>query len=286
MRPVLRNVLPALAGVAFVFLSSGRPATAEDQPFFTLDATDILPESGREFEQTFTWTSGKPGQSFNGILGESEFEYGWSDQIKLAAKAEYDWTRTRDHIVVGAPAVEGAALDGIAGEAIYQIMNVYFDPIGLGILVSPGIGRNSRSLEAKALLQKNFLNDRLRAVLNIGGMIGTERSNDAWRDVSALTFDAGIAYNLTWEWSAVLEFNAEHDFDGLLINGRALPNASTFFVGPSVIYLAPPWTAALGVQAQLPWASDASHTPGTLDHGFFSDAERFRVMLRIKRDTL
>jgi hypothetical protein len=36
----------------------------------------------------------------------------------------------------------------------------------------------------------------------------------------------------------------------------------------------------------LPWASDATHTPGSLDNGFLPDAERFRVMLRITRSAL
>lgn len=273
------------AGIAAA-CPSLQPAHAEDQPFLTLDSTDIEPELGRELEQNVTWASGKSGQSFNALLGETEFEYGLSDQIKLAAILDYDWTRTRDHNVRGAPAISRTALDGIAGEIVYQAMNVYFDPIGLGLLVSPGIGRNSRSVEARALLQKNFLNDRLRAVLNVGGVIGTVRDAHTWSDVSALTLDAGIAYNITWEWSAALEFNAEHSFEGLLLNGRGIPATSTYFAGPTIQYVAHPWTASLGAQAQLPWASDATHAPGALDHGFSADSERFRVMLRVSRDTL
>src|ERR1700693_5828056 len=106
-----------------------------------------------------------------------------------------DWARTRDRAGSGAPSISGTAFDGVAGEIVYQAMNVYFDPIGLGFLVSPGIGRNSRNVEAKVLLQKNFFNDRLRAVLNVGGEFGTEREAGTWNDVSALTFDAGTAYN-------------------------------------------------------------------------------------------
>jgi len=275
-------VLAGAAASAAWFL----PVHAEDQPFLTMDSTDIEPEFGREVEQNFLWASGKPGQSFNAILGETEFEYGLSDQIKLAAILDYDWTRTRDHTVSGAKAISGTALDGVGGEIVYQAMNVYFDPIGLGFLVSPGVGRNSRNVEAKVLLQKNFLNDRLRTVVNVGGDFGTERNTGAWSDASALTFDAGIAYNITWEWSAALEFNAERSFEGLLLNGRGIPTTSTYFAGPTIQYVAHPWTASLGAQAQLPWASDASHTPGALDHGFSADAERFRVMLRITRDTL
>jgi hypothetical protein len=108
----------------------------------------------------------------------------------------------------------------------------------------------------------------------------------AWSDGSALTFDAGIAYNITWDFSAALEFNAEHDFSGLLLNGRAAPTTSSFYVGPTLQYVTLPWKVTLGAQAQLPWASDATHAVGSLDRGFLPDAERFRVMLRITRSAL
>lgn len=285
----MRILSPAVVTAATVLLCTGSmapPAMADDQPFVTLDTTDIEPEHGNELEQNLTWASGKTGQAFNSIEGETEFEYGLSDEVQLAAATEYDWTRERDHLLPTSPAVDGVAFDAIRGELIYQAMNVYFDPVGLGLLVSPGVGRNFRNVEAKFLLQKNFFNDRLRTAFNIGGEFGTERADGAWGDVSALTFDAGVAYNITWEWSAALEFNAEHDFDGLLLNGRAIPTSSSFYIGPTVQYVTLPWKFTLGVQAQLPWASDATHTPGALEHGFLSDAERFRVMFRITRSAL
>lgn len=285
----MRILSPAVVTAATVLLCTGSmapPAMADDQPFLTLDTTDIEPEHGNELEQNLTWASGKTGQAFNSIEGETEFEYGLSDEVQLAAATEYDWTRERDHLLPTSPAVDGVAFDAIRGELIYQAMNVYFDPVGLGLLVSPGVGRNFRNVEAKFLLQKNFFNDRLRTAFNIGGEFGTERADRAWGDVSALTFDAGVAYNITWEWSAALEFNAEHDFDGLLLNGRAIPTSSSFYIGPTVQYVTLPWKFTFGVQAQLPWASDATHTPGALEHGFLSDAERFRVMFRITRSAL
>jgi hypothetical protein len=272
-------------GVAATIVAGPCVARADDQPFLAMDATDIEPESGHEIEQNFVWAAGASGRSFNAIEGETELEYGYSDQIQLAGSVDYDWTRTRDHLPGGATAVSGTAIDGISGEAIYQALNVYFDPIGLGVLVSPSVGRNSRSLEAKLLVQKNFFNDRLRTVLNLGGEFGAERDGGAWGDVSALAFDAGAAYNITWAWSAGIEFNAEHDFDGLLLNGRGVPTSTTYYAGPILQYIAHPWTATLGAQAQLPWARDASHAPGGVTDGYSSDAERFRVMFRVTRDT-
>jgi len=285
MRVVLL-VVAAFALASMLANAQLSPARADDQPFLTLDTSDIEPELGNELEQNLTWTSGKSRQAFDAIEGETEFEYGLSDQIQLAAAGGYDWTRTRDHAVPGSQTAAGTAFDAIRAEMIYQAINVYFDPIGLGLVVSPAVGRNSRNLETKVLLQKNFINDRLRTVMNFGAEIGTEREGGRWSDASALTFDAGIAYNITWEFSAALEFNAEHDFSGLLLNGRAAPTSSSFYLGPTIQYVTLPWKVTLGAQAQLPWASDATHAPGSLDRGFLSDAERFRVMLRITRSAL
>jgi len=277
----LSNVLAAFLGVM-----TPQSAVAEDQPFLTLDTTDIEPEHGHELEQDFTWASGKPLQSFNTVMGESEFEYGWSDQLQLVLAADYDWTRTRDHTVPGTSALAETRFDAVRGEAIYKATDVYFDPLGLGFVVSPSLGESVRSLETKILIQKNFLNDRLRAVVNLGGQFGAERSGESWSDASALNLDAGVSYNITWDWSASLEFNAEHDFAGLLLNGRGRPSDTTYFLGPSVQFIAKPWTALLGVQAQLPWARDSTNAPGGLDHGFSANAERFRIMFRVTWETL
>lgn len=282
----LAHLVSRTAASALLVSTMMNVAKAEDQPFLTLNATDIEPALGQELEQNFAWTAGKSGQSFNSIEGETELEYGLTDHLQLAGSVAYDWTRTRDHAFGGSPAVSGTAFDAVRGEAIYQALNVYFDPIGLGLLVSPAIGRNSRSVETRLLLQKNFFNDRLRTVINLGGEFGAERENAAWGDVGALNMDVGIAYNITWEWSAAIEFNSQHNFDGLILNGCATPTLSTYYLGPTIQFVAQPWTASLGIQAQLPWASDATHAPNSLDDGFAADSERFRVMFRITRDSL
>jgi hypothetical protein len=284
-RRPLAHLAPRAAAAVLLASAMANIARADDQPFLTLDATDIEPELGHELEQSLAWRAGKSGQSFNSLEGETELEYGLTDQLQLAGAVDYDWTRTRDHTLTDSPAIGGTAVDAVRGEVIYQALNVYFDPIGLGLLVSPGFGRNSRSVETKVLLQKNFFNDRLRTVFNLGGEFGTERDDGAWSDVSKLTFDAGIAFNVTWEWSAGIEFNAQRNFEGLILNGRAVPGVSIYYAGPTIQYVDHPWTASLAVQAQMPWASDATHTFGSLDRGFAADSEQFRVLFRITRDT-
>lgn len=272
-----------MASIAvFIPLVLATAARAEDQPFLTLDATDIEPQLGHELEQNFGWNHGLTRKAFNEFEGETELEYGFSDQIRLALTTSYSWTKEHDRSLLPSPYESGTAWGGIKGEMIWQAMNVYFDPIGLGVLVAPTVGPYARGAEAKLLVQKNFINDRLRFVINAGGEFASEKKDGAWGDASALTFDAGLAYNITWEWSLAVEFNAEHDFDGLLVNGKGVPAATTYYVGPTLQYIAHPWTASLGFQAQLPWATDPTHT--SVYQGYLADAERFRVGLRVTRD--
>ena len=55
----------------------------------------------------------------------------------------------------------------VSGEAIYRLLNVYFDSIGLALYFEPTFGDNTRELEGKLLLQKHFFNDRLRLAANV-----------------------------------------------------------------------------------------------------------------------
>jgi hypothetical protein len=155
--------------------------------------------------------------------------------------------------------------------------------LGLGILVSGSAGPDLRELEAKLLAQKNFLNDRLRVVLNGGWTGDWERAavpgQPEWSGDSTLEWAAGLAYSITWTWSACLEFDNDRDFDGLLLDGRGVAGSSTYYLGPTIQYVAHPLTVSLAFQAQLPWASGGA--PGEVQNGFATDAERYRIGLRV-----
>lgn len=279
-RWVRRVAAPAtLSAVALISQS----ARADDRPFAFAYTTDIEAESEKEIEQEITWASGHAREAFQGVESRSEFEYGFSDNFQGAFYLNYDWSRTRAHSAPG-PAPT-SSLPGVSGEFIYRLMNVYFDPIGLALYAEPSIGNGTRSFEVKALLQKNFLNDDLRLVLNIN-------AEDRWeKDVvgnyaqsSALEFFSGAAYNVTPELSLGAELDNERGFDGLILGGSSTYADNAYFAGPTVQYVGHPFRAVLGVEAQLPWASDPTHTVGAIDNGYLAGAERFRVRLRVATD--
>lgn len=209
------------SGVAIAMLTLlAGTARADDRPFAFAYTTDIEAAGEKEIEQELTWASGHAGEAFQELESRTEFEYGFSDNFQGSFYVDYDWSRAHGHSMPGA--AETSSLPGVSGEFIYRIMNVYFDPFGLALYAEPSIGNGSRSFELKALLQKNFLNDDLRVVLNINAEDRWEKNSlGHYNRSSALEFYTGAAYNITPEWSVGVEFDNERGYDGLIIGDSA-----------------------------------------------------------------
>lgn len=260
----LRVVL--VAALAAVLLCGG--AAAEDQPFLTLDTTDIEPQSGHELEQDANWAMGPASAAGLGL--ETELEYGLNDDLQIAAAADYGWDRSDSN-------ADRFHFGSVGGEAIYRALNVDFDPVGLGVLVSADAGSALMDGTAKLLVQKNFLNDRLRMVVNSGWTEARQRTTNftipRWQNESMVELAAGFSYAITWSWSAGMEFDDDLTSD-----------SNVYYAGPTVQFVAHPLTASVGFQAQLPWASGPAGLSDTVRNGFAADAERYRVAFRVTRD--
>lgn len=275
LRPfVLLFVVEAVLGLGTA------AASADDQPFVSLYTTDIDTQGEREGEQRLEWRAGHGSGTFAEFISRTEVEYGITDDFQASAYLNYDWSRAH---IVPAPA-ETQSLLGVSGELIYRFWNVYFDPIGLAVYLEPSYGPGSRSVEAKILLQKNFLNDTLRLALNANFEDDWNRTAGHWHKTSALEFDAGLSYNITPEFSAGLEFDNERQMNGLVLGGDASEQTSAYFLGPTLQYIAGVTKITLGVETQLPIAGNASRVANALHDGFVSDAERYRILLRLSRD--
>jgi hypothetical protein len=256
------------------------PAIGDDQPFITLYTTDIDTQYEKEIEQSLSWSHQKPHQAFNGWLSRTEIEYGITDDLQVSGYFNYEWERSSPHPPVRPDETFDAT--SVSGEAIYRLLNPYFDPFGLAVYFEPTYGDNTRELEGKILLQKNFMNDKLRLAANINFEDRWERDDGQWNKGSAIEFFAGAAYNVTPEFSVGAEFNNENDFNGLFGNSHIATNA--YYLGPTISYVAAPFVIDLGVQFQMPCSSDHSGIPGSISNGFLTDAERTRVGLRVSMD--
>lgn len=262
------------------FMTLAQTARADDQPFISLYTTDIVSAQEHEIEQRILFTAQKPGEAYAGIESNTAFEYGVSDDFQISGAANYTWERMRPHAPLSPAGTETEF--GVSGEAIYRFLNVYFDPVGFAVYLEPSFSKNERGLEGKLLLQKNFFNDDLRIALNANFENRWERNAGAWHRGSAIEMRLGAAYNLTPEWSLCAEFSNENEYDGLVGSGH--PVESLYYLGPTISYRGLPLTVSFGAQAQLPWASDHTHTPGAIRDGYAVDAERWRVGLVISKD--
>jgi hypothetical protein len=271
-------ILAALLFAALPFVTRG--ARADDQPFVTLYTTDIDTQGEREAEQWLTWSAGHAHGSYGEFFSQSEFEYGVTDDFQASLYLDYDWARER---MAPEPA-NTTSLVAVHGELIYRVLNVYFDPFGLAFYLEPSEGPGERGVETKILLQKNFLNDTLRFAFNMNFEDTWDRTPNHWARTSALEFDAGLAYNVTPDFSVGMEFDNERAYDGLVLGSPASEQTSAFFIGPTIQYVGQPATITLGMQTQLPWAENASRTPGATENGFVADAERYRITLRLSKD--
>lgn len=272
MRTITGWALALLAGVTMA-------ARADDQPFITLYTTDIDSQYEKEIEQSLYWSHQKPHQAFNGWLSRTEFEYGVTDDFQISGYFNYEWENSQPH-PTGPDETSHAV--SVSGEAIYRLLNPYFDPIGLAVYLEPTFGDNTRELEAKVLLQRNFFNSNLRVAANINFENTWEREDGLWNKGSAVEFYAGAAYNITPAWSIGVEFNNENDFDGLFGNSHSGTNA--YYFGPTISYVGLPFTVRLGTQLQMPWASAHDHVPDAISGGYLTDDERLRVGFRISMD--
>lgn len=255
-------------------------ARADDQPFLTVYTTDIDTQYEKEIEQSLYWNSQKPHQAFNGWLSRTEFEYGVTDDFELSAYLNYEWERSQPHPPGGPDETWHAT--SVSAEAIYRFLNPYFDPIGLAVYFEPTIGDNVGELEAKLLLQKNFLNDNLRLAANFNFEDTWERDAGHWDKGSAVEFFAGAAYNITPDFSVGAEFNNENDYAGLFGSNRLATNA--YYLGPTVEYIVAPFIVRLGLEFQMPWSSDHTGDPDAVAYGFLTDAERTRLGLKVGMD--
>jgi hypothetical protein len=269
--------------LGFLAMAAAVPAAADDQPFLTISTTDIQTEHGMEFEQTTGWKSGHANEAANEFFTRAEIEYGITDDLQIAGYLNYEFEEVHPHPLPSP--LEKSSVLGVSGELIWRVMNPYFDPFGLAFYVEPSIAPNTRELEIKILAQKNFLNDTLRTALNINFEDVWERDSlGSWQKSSALEFNLGASYNVTPDFSVGVELGNERGFDGHILGTGAIPVSSSVFFGPTIQVIGHPWKVNVGFQTQLPWASDPSHTPGSVVHGRTADAEHFRAAFRLSRD--
>lgn len=172
--------------------------------------------------------------------------------------------------------------DGVATELKYQVTSPYTSPLGFALYLEPGYSRiSSRSgefrheliLEFKAILQKNFFDNRLVTVFNYTIEPEWEREKGEWETGLEMQWALGAAWQFAPHWFVGLEARLDTEFEHADL-GEA--EFLTLFLGPTLHYSADEWFATLTVLPQIAGWPDQNGTGGR----HLDDREQVEVRLK------
>src|SRR4051812_29998822 len=173
-KKVLKCILSLSALCVLSLSACPSQVHADETPFGYIYTADSIPKGTWEFEQWNTVRTGKAGGSYTSLDLKSEFEHGFTDQFLASLYINSSYLYTKDVPDAGDPVqnLENRnefQVNGVSLELKYQVLSPYKDAMGLAVYMEPELGvRNprtgddtiERAIEFKAILQKNFLEDR------------------------------------------------------------------------------------------------------------------------------
>jgi len=235
-------------------LTLALPAGAGDSPFGYVYTTDTHPKGKRELEQWITYRRAQSQGDFDVWQGRTEVEYGVTDRLQTALYLNYGRVsafHNRPDGTTGPGAFVPDDVDpdaryqknffeSVSNEWIYRLLIPYKDPIGLALYIEPSWGPDVRELEAKLILQKNFLDDRLVWAANLTAEAESERFHGEWEREGALELTTGLAYQFLPRWHAGAEYRHHRGHEGRGFASSKRVYAANF-LGPSVHYSGREW---------------------------------------------
>jgi len=277
-------------------------SSAEESQFAYTYTTDLLPKGAMEVEQWMTWRHQKIAGSYDQVEGRTEFEYGLSDRMQVALYANYAWTRAYHNGPDGATTppeqfsdkafdpdsyFRSTRFTGVSAEVIYRVLSPYTDGVGLAFYAEPTVGNNFREMELKAILQKNYLDDRLTLAANFTYAPEWRYLDDSnavsgksWQYETDVNLNLAASYRFASNWSAGFEFLNEHEYNSYRFTNET---NNGYYFGPTIHYGGKKYFVTATFLEQLPWAKAHSATvPGVLVGGRVYDNDYERYRLRVK----
>lgn len=246
-----------LAGLA------ATPASADEQYFGYTYSAELLGKGQTEAELWVTDRRGKAEGQFDAQDYRIELEHGVTNRFSIAGYANF----AGHHIRNSDERVDrDFALRGLSAEFKYQLLSPYKDGLGLTLYAEPAWSRihgggekgTELELEFKALIQKNFLDDRLIWAANLTVEPEWEKEQEEvspgvveseWEKELKLEVSSGLTYRVANGWYAGVEGRYASVYPdwthGLHRETYAV------FAGPAVHYGGKKWWATLSYQPQL-----------------------------------
>jgi hypothetical protein len=248
----------SLAGV------SATPAWADEQYFGYTYSAEVLGKGQTEAELWATDRRGKDDGHFDAQDYRLELEHGVTDRFNVAGYVNFagHHVRTDDERID-----RDLALRGLSAEFKYQILSPYKDGFGLTLYAEPAWSKihgggekgTEYELEFKALVQKNFLDDRLVWAANFTFEPEWEKEKEAdedtgeveveWEKELKLEVSSGLTYRVANGWYAGVEGRYSSVYPDWT-NGLHRETYAVF-AGPVIHYGGKRFWATLSYQPQL-----------------------------------
>ncbi len=283
----------ALLGLGLLGLAA-TPAWADETYFGYVYGAETLAKGETEAEIWATDRSGKGEGYYNAQDYRLELEHGFTNRLTISGYANF----VSHHVRGLEPDVvdlhRNFAFQGLSAEFKYNVLSPYKDGLGLTFYAEPGWSRihsiegkkgTEYELELKAILQKNFLDDRLIWATNLTFEPEWEKEKEVepvsgltetkWGKELKLEVTSGLSYRLANGWYA----GVEGRYASVYPNWTEGLHRKTYavFAGPSIHYVAKRWWFTATYLPQL----FGSPSPGSLT---FGEYEKRELRLKIGYD--
>ena len=244
------------------------PAQADENLFGYTYGAETLPKGETELEFWATDRRGKGEGHYDAQDYKLELEHGFTDRFTVSAYANF----VSHHIRGLEPEIERThrnfAFQGLSAEFKYNVLSPYKDGFGLTLYAEPGWSRihsvegekgTEYELELKAIVQKNFLDDRLIWAANLTFEPEWEkkkefdpvaaRSESEWEKELKLEVSSGLSYRFAPGWYA----GVEGRYASVYPDWTSGLHRETYavFAGPAIHYGSEKWWATLAYTPQL-----------------------------------
>ncbi|WPB54950.1 DUF6662 family protein [Xylophilus sp. GOD-11R] len=269
-----------LPGISIALSLSAGSAVAGEGAFGWLYSLDLQPQGKVEIEQRVDRTHRQAAGRYDWTQFRTAVEYGLTNELQMGvylnafsldANANYLSSEMCDTVPCTAGfGVPGTAangpyrrsgVDGGSLEFIWRLSNPVTSPVGVGLYLEPSWGKLEDTVEARLLLQSNFLDDRLILLTNAMVEWEREKYDRAGGIIRNTMADLlyGASYRFAPRWSAGLEGRLHTDHDGYRFQRHT---QTGHFIGPNVHYASERWWATAAWRHQV---SGSCYSVGTAD---------------------
>ncbi len=235
-------------------------ARADEQLFGFVRGAETLPKGRSEVYQFVTLRSGKSEGTYRGFDFETEIEHGFTDkfQASLSIEQRYIYNKGVDGDRDALDDTDAYRFGGLTASGKYRFLSPFKDPVGLAARVEggylwhdevDGLVQHERYIKPEIDLQKDFLEDRLMCVANLG-VEWAWGKQPAEQYPKELAFEGatGVAYRFAPNWFIGGEIHTrweypQFDFDNF--------EHRVYYAGPSIHYSQKNWWATLTWNYQI-----------------------------------